>query len=85
MTKKENKKTSSLSDREDPQQAMASDFEVRALAARNLEESARNLKLSADQAGLKMVAYLLNLVELEAADCQKSLSARAHAAGGDKA
>ena len=85
MSKKQNKIISDQSGGNDPQRGLASDFEVRADAARELEQSARTLKAAADQNGLRMVAYLLNLVELEAADCQKSLSARAHATGGKKA
>jgi hypothetical protein len=66
-------------------QIVESYLQGRASAAKEIAESARALKEKAEQHGLKMVAYLLNLVELEAMDCQKYIAAREQVAERKKA
>ena len=58
---------------------------ARALAAKQIAETARGLKAKAEQNGFKMIVYLLNLVELEAMDRQKSVDAKRRSGGPGRA
>jgi len=49
-----------------------------------LAQEAQELKRRAEEHGFKMVAYLLDLVALEALDCCKSISASEKAAAKEK-
>lgn len=53
----------------------------RASAAKDISAELRQLKLRAEARNLKMVAYLLNLAELEALDCAGAVSNPRQAAG----
>lgn len=50
----------------------------RAQAVRNLIDTTLALKTDAQQHGFGMVAYLLDLVVLEAQDCERSIAAEKH-------